>query len=281
MRKRQDHGIRGYDDGAIGGEIQNLLHHSKYLYCYYSLTHWIHYYPFHDFPFPRETPYHPSPTFTALHQLLLGLCISDLVLSSIAMSFASILSPTDHIGWMAMGNMTLCRTQGFLQFFGHIAAPLYNCSLCVYYLIEIKYTDLINDIERIEIGLHAVPILTALALSVTILLLNGIHPEVTNCFASATYPFECRFNPDVECEGTMMDNFAFTLLYKLLIFIFVPLTIFGSMTMIYRRVVASQEDRMNQYRFSFTRRSSTSAHRNTIVARNRATAYSVVALLLS
>ena len=215
---------------------------------------------------------------TTLHRLLLGLCISDLI-SSVAMSFASTLSPPDHIfGWNTVGNMSLCRIQGFLQFFGHIAAPLYNSSLCIYYLIEIKFTDLREHIILIEVCMHAASILIALALTVTIVLLKGIHPEVTHCYAGATYPFECRFNPDVECQETMTDHMTFTVTYMLLQFVFVPLTIFGSMTMIYREV-ASQEVRMNQYRFSFTMRGSTSAQRNTIAARNRATAYSMAWLL--
>ena len=54
---------------------------------------------------------------TPLHRLLLGLAISDFI-ASLAMSFASILSPPDNIGWNASGNMTLCRTQAFIQFWG-------------------------------------------------------------------------------------------------------------------------------------------------------------------
>jgi hypothetical protein len=59
-----------------------------------------------------------------------------------------------------------------------------------------------------------------------------------------------------------------------LLLVFVPVTIFVSMAVIYLEV-ASQEAQTNRYRFSFTRRGSLSAQRNTIAARNRATAYSL------
>ena len=217
---------------------------------------------------------------STLHRLLLGLCISDLI-SSFAMSFASTLSPPDHVlGWNTFGNMTLCRTQGFLHIVGHMASPLYNCSLCVYYLIEIKYTNLVVHMRRIEICMHATSILIAFAFGTASLFLDTIKPSPTNCMAGETYPFECRFNPEVECEGGVQygEHMLFSVVYIFIQFIFVPVTVFVSMTMIYREV-ASQEVRMNQYRFSFTRRGSTSAHRNTTAARNRAAAYSLAWLL--
>ena len=214
---------------------------------------------------------------TTLHRLLLGLCVSDLV-SSFAMSFASTLSPPDEILWNASGNMTLCRAQGVLQYIGHIASPLYNCSLCIYYLIEIKFTNLLPQLEKIEICLHGASVFISFALGIHILVDGGIKPSGTNCHAGARYPFECRYNPEVECQSAIEENPIATAIYIFILFIFVPITILCSMIMIYR-AVASEEVRMNQYRFSFTRRGSTTAHRNTIAARNRAAAYSVGWLL--
>ena len=214
---------------------------------------------------------------STLHRLLFGLTISDLI-SSIAMAFASTLSPPEHIGWNSFGNMTLCRIQGFLHFYGHIAAPLYNCSLCIYYLIEIKYTSLNSHIKGIEILMHLGPTMIALTFTTAIVSIYGVHPEVTNCYAGATYPFECKFNPEIECSGDMKGRTALTITYLLLLYAFVPVTIFTSMTAIYREV-ATQEVRMNQFRYSFSRRGSHSAQRNTVAARNRATAYSIAWLL--
>ena len=44
---------------------------------------------------------------TPFHRLLLGLSIADII-ASLAMSFASTLSPPDHLGWNGFGNMSLC-----------------------------------------------------------------------------------------------------------------------------------------------------------------------------
>jgi hypothetical protein len=128
--------------------------------------------------------------------------------------------------------------------------------------------------------MHAASILIAIAFGTASLFLDTIKPSPTSCMAGETYPFECRFNPEVECEGGVQhgEHVAFSVVYILIQLVFVPVTVFVSMAMIYREV-ASQEVRMNQYRFSFTRRGSTSAHRNTTAARNRAAAYSAAWLL--
>ena len=92
------------------------------------------------------------------HRLFLRLSISDFI-ASLALSFASTLSHTDHIGWNTSGNMTMCRTQGFIHLWIQNASLLYNCSLRIYYLIEIKYTSLQEYLAKIEISLHVIPVL--------------------------------------------------------------------------------------------------------------------------
>ena len=208
---------------------------------------------------------------TTLHRLLLGLSISDII-SSVAMSFASIPSPPSAIHWHSIGNMSLCQVQGFVFFIGHVASPLYNCSICIYYLIEIKYTHLQRHLDRIEVFLHAVPVLTALTLSTTLLSIKAFHPDVTNCF-----PFVCKYNPKVPCnEGYNDAEDVFSYIYVSLLWGVVPLVIFFSMITIYREV-ATQETRINQ--FTFGNRGSISAQRNTAAARNRAVAYSLAWVL--
>ena len=210
---------------------------------------------------------------TPLHRLLFGLSISD-IFSSVAMVFSSILSPADHIGWNPIGNMTLCRIQGFFFLIGHVASPIYNCSLCVYYLIEIKYTHLREHMNKIEPLLHMLPIILGLFFATTFLLLDGIQPYATSCFPAYRYPYECEFNPDMECEDRLREFIILFIIYMFLLFLVVPVTIFVSMLSIYLEV-ASQERRSNRYRFSFTRRGSSSARRNREAARNRAAAYSL------
>ena len=215
---------------------------------------------------------------TPLHRLLLGLSISDFI-ASLALSFASTLSPTDHIGWNASGNMTLCRTQAFIHFCSQNASPLYNCSLCIYYLIEIKYTSLQEHLAKIEIFLHVIPVLLPLIAGIAILSADQFQPSSASCSMNAVSPIECQFNPEVECEGGWVEEHkVLSLLWTILSMAIVPLTIFISMTMLYREVSA-QEERTSQHRFSFTSRVSSSAYRNKILARNRALSYSLAWLL--
>ena len=215
---------------------------------------------------------------TPLHRLLLGLSISDFI-ASFALSFVSTLSPTDHIGWNTSGNMTLCRTQAFIHFWSQNASPMYNCSLCIYYLIEIKYTSLQEYLAKIEILLHIIPVLLPLIFSIITLSIDEFHPNATTCTVVAI-PIECKFDPDpeVDCEGGLKDHIVLSAIWMTITMVIVPLTIFISMIMIYREVSA-QEQRTNRHRFSFSSRSSLSAYRNTVAARNRALAYSLAWLL--
>jgi hypothetical protein len=171
--------------------------------------------------------------------------------------------------------MSTCRAQGFIFSLGHIASPLYNGSICIYYLIEIKYTHLQRHLNKIEALLHAVPIITALALSISFLAMDGIHPDITTCYI-APYPFLCKYNSAIPCEGGFDDESAISYFYLGLLWGVVPVIIFVSMIMIYWQV-AAQETRIN--RFAFGNRGSRSAHRNTVAARNRAAAYSAAWLI--
>ena len=216
---------------------------------------------------------------TPLHRLLLGLSISDFI-SSLTLSFASTLSPADSIGWKTFGNMTLCRTQAFMHSWSQNASPLYNCSLCIYYLIEIKYTSLQEYLPKIEICLHVIPVLVPLIFSSMILSIDEFQPSGTSCAIVAETPIECRIDPEVDCDGGgLKDHIVLSLIWMTQTMVIVPLTIFISMIAIYREV-AAQEERANQYRrFSFNSRTSSSAYRNKIAARTRALAYSLGWLL--
>ena len=212
---------------------------------------------------------------TTFNRLLLGLSISD-VISSLAQAFVTIPSPPSHVvGWITVGNMALCRTQGALYSIGAIASPLYNCSICIYYLIEIKFTQYIPSMNRIERYLHAVPILISLTTSISLLAIDAFSPMLTHCFVSA-YPLGCEYDESIDCERGLEYKSAPALFIILMLFqIAIPVIIIGSMILIYRDV-ATQEARMS--RFSFTLRRSR-AIQNKIAARNRAIAYSVACLL--
>jgi uncharacterized MAPEG superfamily protein len=128
--------------------------------------------------------------------------------------------------------------------------------------------------NKIEILLHAIPILIAVTLSTSFLAVDDIQPYATSCFPAFSDPYECQFNEEVECEEGFLDRIAFLAIYMFLLFVLVPVVIFVSMTVIYLEV-AGHEERTNQYRFSFNPRGSVPARRNRLAARNRAAAYSL------
>ena len=64
------------------------------------------------------------------HRLLLGLCISDIILS-LSMSFLGIWTPSElnYYRWSAMGNATTCNIQGIVFTLGLCMGTFYTCSL--------------------------------------------------------------------------------------------------------------------------------------------------------
>ena len=117
------------------------------------------------------------------HRLLLGLSVAD-ICSSLAQSFSTLPLPTflGELIWNAHGNKATCQTQGFMIFVGSIGAPLYNCSLCIYYLIVVTYKKGRNADRyiqgKIEFFLHAVPILVSLSGGIIILAFDAFHQNV-------------------------------------------------------------------------------------------------------
>ena len=128
------------------------------------------------------------------HRLLLGLTVAD-ICSSFAQSFGTLPAPDSFdVIWNARGTKGSCQAQGFLIFLGGIAAPLYNCSLCFYYLVLIRYKGKNADSyveKKVEKFLHAIPIGVALIGAITILSMDAFHPNMTYCFIGS----------DPQCEG--------------------------------------------------------------------------------
>jgi hypothetical protein len=169
-----------------------------------------------------------------LHCLLLGLCIAD-ILSSCALSFSTLPAPNvfDFI-WNAQGKKWSCQTQGFLIFVGSIAAPLYNCSLCVDSLIMVTYkkTRNVNRYieEKIESYLHLVPVVFPLIGATTILSMNAFNPNMTYCFIGADPPctgLECNSNGNVKVLFAVFSAGLYVLL---------PCVIIATMVLMYRSV---------------------------------------------
>ena len=117
------------------------------------------------------------------------------MISSFAMAFASTSRPRGLLGLEnSMGNMGLCHAQGFsfIFIFGQLASSFYNCSLCVCYLFELRFT---KWRERPSLGTIEAKLLTATdrdgktpialakknkQMAVEVLLRNAMKQYVTN-----------------------------------------------------------------------------------------------------
>ncbi len=167
------------------------------------------------------------------HRLLVGLSLADII-ASLAQMFSTMPSPNSFdVIWNARGNKELCRMQGFLIFFGCTAAPLYNCSLCIYYLIVVTYRKGRNADSyvkgNIEILLHTVPILISLAGATAILSMNAFNPNMTYCYIGADPT--C----DDECEKSNKKINTIFIVFSAVPYIILPFVIASTMLIMFRK----------------------------------------------
>eukprot|EP00979_Chaetoceros_neogracilis_P017690 scaffold10266_cov294-Chaetoceros_neogracile.AAC.10 len=190
-----------------------------------------------------------SSTF---HRLLLGLSIAD-ILSSFWMMLSTLLSPTDTSGyvWNPRGNVNSCDAQGFFLFLGIMGAPLYNCSLCFYYLAIVKFNKKDTFIrEKIEPYLHAVPILVSLTGAITILAKTSFNANISYCWINEEYPY-CGVQSnngtevDVQCERGKDAKILFSI-FAIFPYAIFPSVIVATMACMYREVVKN-EKKLSKY----------------------------------
>jgi len=179
------------------------------------------------------------------HRLLLGLCVAD-VISSSAQSFSTLPAPNSFdVIWNANGSKGLCRAQGFFIFLGSVAAPLYNCSMCIYYLIVVTYRKGKNAdayIEgKIEFCLHAVPIVVSLVGATTILSMDAFNPNMTYCYIGADPTCD-----DLECDKRNANAKVLFIVFSAGPYMILPCVIFSTMTIMYRAVLA-QEKKLQRF----------------------------------
>ncbi len=130
------------------------------------------------------------------------------------------------------------------MFIGSIAAPLYMCSICIYYVI-ITYKRGEEDADNfikgktIEWRLHAVPIGTSLTGVILISLSHVFHPSMTYCYIAAE-PL-CK---DLWCEDSYEIAQSMFYLFSACPYLVLPCVIFTSMKLMHRAVRAKEEKRL-------------------------------------
>ena len=113
----------------------------------------------------------------------------------IAMSAAVVPKEFEYFTPYAIGNVTTCDMQGFFVTTGVVLTPLYNSSLCLYYLAIIKYNKKDEYIrKKLEPWLHCVPVILAFTISITLLVSKAYNlgpVRTLYCYISPNNPPHC------------------------------------------------------------------------------------------
>ena len=154
-------------------------------------------------------------------------------------------SCTNNI-WNPRGNVHSCNTQGFFLYLGIMAAPLYNCSLCLYYLAVVKYNKKDAYIQsKLEPYLLAIPAAISLILATTILSLRSFNPNPTHCWIAEGEPYWCEEGLGIyweRGEGTI-TLFSVTVAG---LFTVLPCVILVTMTIMYK-AAKKNEEKLSKY----------------------------------
>ena len=155
----------------------------------------------------QDIVFHTKPIHRVSHRLVLGLSCSGM-----AASVVNILStwpiPKGTPGvYLASGTTQTCAAQGFFNELGNVATPLYNASLCFYYVLVIR-----NGWNEEAIRTRAEPIMHIIPVTIaSIIALLGLPFKLYNnsgwlCWIAA-YPENCQDSDKGCIRGQRSDTF--------------------------------------------------------------------------
>ncbi|KAL7532153.1 hypothetical protein ACHAXR_004470 [Thalassiosira sp. AJA248-18] len=115
----------------------------------------------------QDVVFHKKPVHRVYHRLVLGLSCSDMLASIVnILSTWPIPDGTANV-YLASGTTQTCTAQGFFNELGNLATPLYNMSLCVYYVLVIRNGWAEDRIRSAaEPFMHAVPMTIAFTIAI-------------------------------------------------------------------------------------------------------------------
>ena len=126
-------------------------------------------------------------------RLILGISISDLVLSIVWMLTPALMLPMSDSpegAYWARGNQRTCSFQGFMVTLFCAATVLYQVSIQLQYLLVIIYGWSQRRLKNIEAYLHLVPWALGLGSATTNLVMKNYNPAKWDCWI-APYPSDC------------------------------------------------------------------------------------------
>jgi len=136
----------------------------------------------------------------AIQRSVVGMSVVD-VLASSGWFLSTWFVPAGTFA-LSAGNQATCNVQGFLLQLA-IGAPLYNCSLALYYLLVIKFNWSNEMLRRVEIWTHVAILSFSIGTSIALLPLHQYNHIGAVCWVIGS-PAECgnsSYQPsDVPCD---------------------------------------------------------------------------------
>ena len=133
------------------------------------------------------------------HRLVFGMSTFDMIAYLMnVMSTWPIPEGTSNV-YGASGSTQTCTAQGFFSELGNVVTPVYNASLCVFFMLTIRKNWRDKQLLQIEPILHSIPILLGLTMSILGLPFDLYNPSGWLCWI-APFPADCLFDDLVECE---------------------------------------------------------------------------------
>ena len=183
---------------------------------------------------------HKKTKHRVYHRLMLGLSCSDMI-ASVVNILSTWPSPTGTPGVMyASGTTQTCTAQGFFNELGNMATPLYNASLCLYYVLVIRMQWPEQNIKKkAEPYMHLLPICIALLISILGIPFTLYNNSGWLCWI-AQYPKSCSADDGTCTRGEHSNIFRwvhYAIIWSAILFVT------GGMYSIYRMVKRQERAR--------------------------------------
>jgi len=140
----------------------------------------------------QDVVIHRKTVHRVYHRLVLGLSCSDIIASIVnILSTWPIPEGSDGV-YLASGTTQTCTAQGFFNELGNLATPLYNASLCVYYVLVIRDGWKEDQIRTTaEPWMHLIPITVAFTIAILGIPFTLYNNSGWLCWI-ASYPGKCE-----------------------------------------------------------------------------------------
>lgn len=156
----------------------------------------------------QDVVFHKKPIHRVYHRLVLGLSCSDMIASIVNILSTWPIPEGSNGVYLASGTTQTCTAQGFFNELGNLATPLYNASLCLYYVLVIRNSWAEDRIRsRAEPFMHIIPIAVAFTIAILGIPFTLYNNSGWLCWIAA-YPRGCNQMDPNTCErGEHADIF--------------------------------------------------------------------------